>query len=72
MVNYPTYVISYGFVDDGSGYIVLTDFLYWLHYEDELKDWCDDNLSKGKSALQGSVIEFTSEKELILFTLRWS
>jgi hypothetical protein len=67
-----TYVISHGALNDGSGYIILTDFLYWMHQEAELKDWCDDNLSKGKSAFQGSVIEFTSETELIMFMLRWS
>jgi hypothetical protein len=67
-----TYVISHGALKDGSGYIVLTDFLYWIHYEYELKEWCIKNLSLGKKAFVGSVIEYTSEEELVMFILRWS
>ena len=66
------YVISHGALKDGSGYIVLTDFFFWASYENELKQWCENNLSKGAEAFQGSVIEFETEQELVLFTLRWS
>ena len=67
-----TYIVSKGALKDGSGYIILTDFLYWMHYENDLKDWCTSHLAKGELAFKGAVIEFTSEDELVLFTLRWS
>lgn len=70
MVN--AYVISHNALKDGSGYIVLTDFKYWLDKETFLREWCDKNLSLGSKAFVGSIIEFTNEEELVLFMLRWS
>lgn len=70
MVN--AYVISHGALNDGSGYIVLTDFKYWLNKETALREWCDKNLTLGGEAFVGSIIEFTNEEELVLFMLRWS
>jgi hypothetical protein len=67
-----TYVISHGAITEGSGYIVLTDFLHWTKHEEELRDWCTNNLSKGASAFEGAIIEYTSEEELVMFILRWS
>lgn len=70
MVN--SYVISHGALNDGSGYIVLTDFKYWLDKETELRKWCTDNLILGNAGFVGSIIEFKNEEELVLFMLRWS
>lgn len=67
-----TYVISHGALKDGTGYVVLTDFRYWLNKEEELKDWCNKNLSLGANAFVGSIIEFKTKEELVLFMLRWS
>lgn len=67
-----TYVIAHGAINEGSGYIVLSDFKYWLDKETDLREWCDKNLSLGSKAFVGSIIEFTTEEELIMFMLRWS
>jgi hypothetical protein len=67
-----TYVIAHGAINEDSGYIVLSDFKYWLDKETDLREWCDKNLSLGSKAFVGSIIEFTNEEELVLFMLRWS
>lgn len=52
-------------------YVVLVAFIYWADREEELKKWCNKNLSLGEKSFTGSVIEFQTEKELVLFLLRW-
>lgn len=66
------YIISYGALKDGSGYIILTDTMHWLKFETELKEWCNEYLSLGTKSFVGSIIEFRNEEELVLFMLRWS
>jgi hypothetical protein len=55
-------------------WIILTDFMYWGQPEimTELTSWCENCLSNGKDAIQGSVMQFVNEQELTLFILRWS
>lgn len=52
--------------------IILTDFKYWALLEDELRQWCTNNLEKGEAAFEGSFIKLKDDKELVLFELRWS
>ena len=53
-------------------YVVLTDYMYWAECEEQLKAWCNKNLTMGEDALKGSLIQLADEKEYVLFELRWS
>ena len=53
-------------------YVILIDFMYWADREEELKKWCNKNLRLGEHSFAGAVIECQTEKELVLFLLRWS
>jgi hypothetical protein len=55
-------------------WVLLADYMYWGQETtlDELHDWCEKYLSKGKDAIQGSIIQFATEQELSFFILRWS
>jgi hypothetical protein len=53
----------------GPNLIVLSDINYWNTHYEELKDWCDTQLG---AEIVGMTIEFTNEKELMMFVLRWS
>lgn len=51
--------------------LMIVDFKWWTDNETELNEWMDKNLSNGRNARQGMTIEFTDDKELMLFELRW-
>jgi hypothetical protein len=55
-------------------WVLLVDYMYWGQETtiDELNEWCEQYLSKGKESMQGSIIQFASEQELSFFILRWS
>lgn len=55
---------------DNDGYtILLSDYLYWAKYYDELTDWC--NLHDARINMAGMVVTVDSEETLTLFLLRW-
>ena len=59
---------------DAPRIVILTAYTHWGQ-EDvmcELEEWCEKNLTKGKESIKGSMMEFTTEEELLHFILRWS
>jgi len=49
--------------------VILCDIYYWNTHYEELKDWCDTQLG---TTQVGMTVEFDSEKDLMMFILRWS
>ena len=48
--------------------IVLTDLTFWVNHADELTNWCAIH----GGAIHGLTVQFNTEEQLTLFTLRWS
>ena len=53
-------------------YIIIKDYAFWVDHEAELESWMDANLSRGRAHQQGMTLTIESEKEAMLFMLRWS
>mgnify|MGYP003351319406 FL=1 len=62
------FIVAPSVLVDNEKLIVLTDIAYWnIHYE-ELKHWCDQNLSE----TQGMTVVCPNDETLMLFVLKWS
>lgn len=55
-------------IDEEGFIIILTDVKYWAENIDELILWCKSN----GGTVRGMSVSFDSEKQLLLFTLRWA
>ena len=53
-------------------YIIIKDYNFWVEHEAELESWMDANLSRGREHQQGMTLTIESEKEAMLFMLRWA
>jgi hypothetical protein len=53
-------------------YIIIKDYNFWIEHQAELESWMDANLSRGREHQTGLVLTIESEKEAMLFMLRWA
>jgi hypothetical protein len=62
------FIVAPSVLCDNEKLIVLTDVAYWNTHYEELKNWCDLNLSE----TQGMTVVCPDDETLLLFVLRWS
>ncbi len=53
-------------------YIVIADIQFWIDNEDEIHQWMEDNLPRGKAHHAGMMISLDSEIDRTAFCLRWA
>ena len=53
-------------------YIIIKDYNFWIDHEEELESWMDANLSRGREHQTGMTLTIESEKEAMLFMMRWA
>ena len=53
-------------------YIVIADIQFWIDNEDEIHQWMEDNLPRGKAHQAGMMISLDSEIDRTAFCLRWA
>jgi hypothetical protein len=53
-------------------YIVIADIQFWVDNEDEIYQWMEDNLPRGKAHHAGMMISLDSEIDRTAFCLRWA
>lgn len=51
--------------------VIVADFAWWIDHEQEIEQWMDANLEKGRFCRQGMVIEFDDQEDMALFLLTW-
>lgn len=56
-------------ISNAESLLILFDYKWFTHNEEEIKDWCAKTLSKFEQ--KGMVLHFANEKEKMLFMLRW-
>lgn len=60
-------VVDKSLLDNDDIIILLTDMDYWIERTDDIKSWCRDN----NCTQSGLTVTVPSEKELLLFCLKW-
>lgn len=53
-------------------YIVIADIQFWIDNEEEIHQWMEDNLPRGKAHHAGMMISLDSEIDRTAFCLRWA
>jgi hypothetical protein len=56
--------------DDGGYTVLLSDYMYWAKYYDDLLDWCRLHDSR-RISMAGMIVTVDSEETLTMFLLRW-
>ena len=52
-------------------YIIIADFAWWNRNEEEIFQWMDQCLPRGRNHQRGLVLELDNEELASLFLLRW-
>lgn len=52
--------------------LMIVDYMWWTENEREILNWMEDNLPNGIDHQQGMVLTFDSEKQRMMFLLKWS
>lgn len=56
-------------LDDNT--MVINDWQWWINNENMIDSWMDDNITKGRYARSGMIIDFDSSDDFLLFLLTW-
>lgn len=57
----------------GQSYLLMIqDYMWWTENEREILNWMADNLPRGIEHQQGMVLSFDTEKQRMMFLLRWA
>lgn len=57
---------------EGSHLLMIVDYMWWTDNEREILNWMNDNLPRGIDHQQGMVLTFDTDKQRMMFLLRWS
>lgn len=57
---------------EGSHLLMIVDYMWWTDNEREILNWMEDNLPNGIDHQQGMVLTFDTDKQRMMFLLRWS
>ena len=57
---------------DSSYQLMIADYMWWTDNEREILNWMADNLPRGIEHQQGMVLTFDSDKQRMMFLLRWA
>lgn len=58
---------------DSTPYLLMiADYMWWTNNEREILNWMNDNLPRGIDHQQGMVLTFDSDKQRMMFLLRWA
>jgi len=52
--------------------VLVRDYEWYLANQYDIESWMILNLSKGCDSMNGMVIKFADQRELLLWTMRWS
>jgi hypothetical protein len=52
--------------------LMIQDYMWWSENEREIYNWMADNLPRGIEHQQGMVISFDTDKQRMMFLLRWA
>jgi hypothetical protein len=61
-------LVPHDLLDKDETMVVLTDYMYWIGHDEELRDWCKQH----NANIEGMCIVFPDPQTLTLFTLKWS
>jgi hypothetical protein len=66
-------IMNYGAVESGMGAygLMIEDFAWWMDNERNILNWMMDNMPQGIDHQQGMYIYFPTDRERILFLLKW-
>lgn len=56
----------------GGPMLLIEDYMWWTDNEREILNWMEDNLPQGIDHQQGMVLTFDTDKQRMIFLLRWS
>lgn len=57
---------------EGSHLLMIVDYMWWTDNERAILNWMNDNLPRGIEHQQGMVITFDTDKQRMMFLLRWA
>ena len=57
---------------DNSYLLMIADYMWWTDNEREILNWMADNLPNGIDHQQGMVLTFDTDKQRMMFLLRWA
>lgn len=55
-----------------KSYVMIQDYWWWTANEREILNWMAEHLPRGIEHQQGMTVTFDSEKDRMMFLLRWS
>lgn len=53
-------------------YVVIADIAFWNEHDEEIYEWMEENLPRGRLHHTGMVLSLDSEKDAFAFVLRWA
>jgi len=51
--------------------LMIADYMWWTANETDILNWMDTNLPRGRDHQTGMIVSFDSDKDLLMFLLRW-
>jgi len=52
--------------------LIIEDYAWWVQNDQEITEWMDANLPRGREHQQGMIINFDNNEQRSWFLLRWS
>lgn len=51
--------------------LMIANYMWWTANETSILTWMDANLPRGRDHQTGMILTFDSDKDLLMFLLRW-
>jgi hypothetical protein len=52
--------------------LIIEDYVWWVQNDQEVTEWMDANLPRGREHQQGMIINFDNNEQRSWFLLRWA